>query len=67
MNLDVTRDRVTLLGTLVGVGLAVVVLATLAGQPWRYVRSTGVAAVQLVAAVLALGIAVGTVRLALRE
>lgn len=67
MNTAVTRDRLTLLSTLTGVGLILIVLVTLAGQPWQYVRGPAVAAVQLIAAVLALGIGVGTVWLALQE
>lgn len=67
MRASVTRDRLTLLGTLTGVSLILIVLVTLAGQPWRYVRGPGVAVVQLIAAVLTLAIGAGTVWLALQE
>jgi hypothetical protein len=67
VNTDVTRDRLTLLSTLTGLFLIAVVLVTLAGQPWQYVRGTAIGAVQVFGAVVALGIGVGTVWLALNR
>lgn len=64
MNTDVFRDRLTLLSTLTGLFIVAVVLVTVAGRPWRYVSSSAAAAVQIVGAVLALGIGVGTIWLA---
>jgi hypothetical protein len=64
MNTDAFQDRLTLLSTLTGLFIVAVVLVTVTGQPWRYVSSSA-AAVQIVGAVLALGLGIGTVWLAL--
>jgi hypothetical protein len=65
MNTDAFQDRLTLLSTLTGLFIVAVVLVTVTGQPWRYVSSSSAAAVQIVGAVLALGLGIGTVWLAL--
>lgn len=67
VNTDVTRDRLTLVSTLTGLFLIAVVLVTVVGQPWQYVQGTGIAAVQILGAVVTLGIGIGTVWLALNR
>lgn len=67
VNTDVTRDRLTLVSTLTGLFIVAVVLVTLAGQPWRWVQGPAVAAVQIIGAILALGIGIGTIWLALNR
>ncbi|MFB6112079.1 MAG: hypothetical protein ABEJ35_06040 [Halobacteriaceae archaeon] len=66
MSPAVVEDRLTLGSTIAGVFLLAVVAMTVAGQPWQYVSGPAVAIVQILAAVLTLGLGVGTLWLAHR-
>lgn len=57
MNMDVS-DRRELLGLVVGVFLVLAGLGTVVGQPWARVSNVGVAGVQILGALVAIGIGV---------
>ncbi|WP_246986037.1 hypothetical protein [Halorientalis marina] len=57
MNMDIS-DRRELLGLVVGVFLVLVGLGTVVGQPWARVSNVGVAGVQILGALVAIGIGV---------
>ena len=57
MNLNIS-DRRELLGLVVGALLVLVGLGTVVGQPWARVSNVGVAGVQILGALVAIGIGV---------
>jgi len=56
-------DTLEVLGTILGVYVALAALAVLVGMPWQYTGGIGVSVVQVVGSVLAVGIGAGLVYL----
>lgn len=57
------RDRLDWVGSLVGAFVALVGLATLAGQPWQYTGGAAVMVLQILGALSAVAIGLGLVYL----
>lgn len=57
------RDRLDVVGSVAGVFIALMGLATIAGQPWQYTGGAGVMALQILGSLAAIAIGVGLVYL----
>lgn len=55
------RDDLDVIGSVAGVFVALLGLATILGQTWQYVGGTGIMLVQLLGALASVGIGVGLV------